>query len=66
MNPRCRSSSAPSLLRLMITVTKRGTDAGAEPRYVDAPIGKMIDGNINTVMTNVDKAYIDRLQRARP
>ncbi|WP_433270824.1 RHS repeat-associated core domain-containing protein [Actinosynnema sp. CS-041913] len=28
-------------------------------------VAKTIDGNINTVMTNVDKSYIDRLQRGR-
>ncbi|MFG2999081.1 SpvB/TcaC N-terminal domain-containing protein [Streptomyces sp. NPDC048340] len=28
-------------------------------------VGKTIDGNVNTVMTNVDKAYINRLQNQR-
>jgi len=28
-------------------------------------VAKTADGNLNTVMTNVDKSYIDRLQRGR-
>ena len=28
-------------------------------------VAKTIDGNTNTVMTNINKAYIDRLQRGR-